>query len=66
MRPTLVFANSLPHPAKGSERVWRKTHNEELHNFQTKFSTNIVSDLSFITYRPELEDSIKIRVTKKA
>lgn len=43
-----------------------KIHSEKLHNLRTKFSTNTVSDLSFIIYRAELEDSVKIRVKEKA
>jgi hypothetical protein len=34
--------------------------------FGPNFAINTLSDLSFIIYRPEWEDSIKIIVTEKA
>jgi hypothetical protein len=50
---------------QGANRGWRKTRNEKLHNFWTKFLTNTASDLSLIIYKPELQESIKIRLKEK-
>jgi hypothetical protein len=51
---------------QGANRGWRNPRNEKLHNFWIKFSTNTASELSLIIHRPELQDSIKIRLKEKA
>jgi hypothetical protein len=41
-------------------------HIKKLHNLRAKFSTNTVTDRSFIIYRPEWEQIIKIHVKENA
>ena len=58
-----MFVNYLPRPATGTEwGVGEKCIMRSSTICRPNFSINAVSDLSFIIYRPDREDSTKMRV----